>query len=185
MKKEATNRLAVDIRPTRKIVSSFGDVQESNLISILQELQDEYGYLPKAALKEVSRLMDVPLTRVFGIVTFYSQFSLVPKGKFTIKVCIGTACHVRGAEEVKTTIKQLLDVKEGETSADYMFTLESVACLGVCALGPVMVVGSSKKAAGCCDGQDGQTPPSGDKSYGHVKTEKIEGILESYSSDKE
>ncbi len=175
----------IDLRPVKKIVAGYGNDKDSNLIAALQQTQDEYGYLPKQVLKEVSRLMEVPLTRIFGIVTFYSQFSLLPKGKFTIKVCIGTACHVRGAEDVKTRIKQLLDVKEGETSADYMFTLESVACLGVCALGPVMVVGSSKKAAGCCDGQDGQTSPSGDKSYGHVKTEKIEGILESYSSDKE
>ena len=175
----------VDIKPVRDIVSRSDDDQDSSLIAILQETQDEYGYLPKPVLKEISRLKDIPLTRIFGVVTFYSQFSLTPKGRYTIKVCIGTACHVRGAEETKTKIKQLLDVGEGETTADYMFTLESVACLGVCALGPVVVVGSSKKGASCCEGPMGQTLSLGDKSYGHVSPEKVEEILENYSKDKE
>ena len=175
----------VDIKPVRDIVSKSGDDQNSSLIAILQETQDEYGYLPKPVLKEISRLKDIPLTRIFGVVTFYSQFSLIPKGKYTIRVCIGTACHVRGAEDIKSRIKELLGVEEGETTADYMFTLESVACLGVCAVGPVVVVGSSKKTGACCDSPVGASVSTNGKFYGEVKPEKVDEILESYSKDKE
>lgn len=175
----------VDIKPVRDIVSKSGDDQDTSLIAILQETQDEYGYLPKPVLKEISRLTDIPLTRIFGVVTFYSQFSLIPKGKYTIRVCIGTACHVRGAEDIKSRIKELLDVEEGETTADYMFTLESVACLGVCALGPLVVVGSSKKTGACCDSPVGASVSTNGKFYGKVKPEKVDEILESYRKDKE
>ncbi len=173
----------VDIKPVRDIVSKSGDDQDTSLIAILQETQDEYGYLPKPVLKEISRLKDIPLTRIFGVVTFYSQFSLIPKGKYTIRVCIGTACHVRGAEDIKSRIKELLGVEEGETTADYMFTLESVACVGVCALGPVVVVGSSKKTGACCDSSVGASVSTNGKFYGKVKPEKVDEILENYSKD--
>lgn len=174
MKKQTIDRFKVDIKLVKKIVTNFDDY-ESNLIAILQKTQDEYGYLPKPVLKEVSRLTDIPLTRIFGVCTFYSQFSFEPKGKYIIKVCIGTACHVRGAEEVKDGIRDLLNINEGGTTADYQFSFESVACLGVCALGPVMIVGSSKKSESCCD-----DPSTADKSFGHVSQQKVGEILESY-----
>ncbi len=182
MKEKTINRLDVDIKLVKKIVAQSSNDYDSNLIAILQQTQDEYGFLPKPVLREISRLTDIPLTRIFGVCTFYSQFSFVPKGKFTIKVCIGTACHVRGAEDVKTSIKQLLNVGEGETTSDYRFTLESVACLGVCALGPVVVVGNSKKSASCCDGPEGK--PERDKSYGQVSPAKVEGIIENYAEEE-
>ncbi len=96
----------IDIRLVSKIVSGYGDDQDSNLIAILQQTQDNYGYLPKQALKEVSRLTDVPLTRIFGIVTFYSQFTLIPRGRHAIKICTGTACHVKGVNDVKQKVKE-------------------------------------------------------------------------------
>jgi NADH:ubiquinone oxidoreductase subunit E len=153
----------IDLRPVRKIVSEYGNDHDSNLIAILQQTQDEYGYLPKQALKEVSRLMDVPLTRIFGIVTFYSQFTLIPRGRHAIKICTGTACHVKGVNEVKQKVKEQLNVVEGETTADYQFTLETVACIGTCFLAPVMMID--------------------DRYFGKLTTDTVTDIVDRYSGD--
>ena len=130
----------IDLKPVGKIVAQHGNDLGSNLIAILQQTQNEYGYLPKSVLKEISKLTDVPLTRIFGVVTFYSQFTLTQRGKHAVKICTGTACHVKGVEEVKQKVKDQLGVVEGETTADYQFTLETVACIGTCFLAPVMMV---------------------------------------------
>ncbi len=130
----------IDLKPVARIVSGYSDDYHSNLIAILQQTQYEYGYLPKSVMKEISRLTDVPLTRIFGVVTFYSQFTLIPRGKHAIKICNGTACHVRGVDEVKEKVKEHLNVVEGETTADFKFTLETVACIGTCFLAPVIMV---------------------------------------------
>ena len=153
----------IDLRSVRKIVSEYSNVHDSNLIAILQQTQDEYGYLPKQALKEVSRLMDVPLTRIFGIVTFYSQFTLMPRGRHAIKICTGTACHVKGVNDVKQKVKEQLNVVEGETTADYQFTLETVACIGTCFLAPVMMVD--------------------DRYFGKLTTDTVMDIVGRYSGD--
>lgn len=130
----------VDLKPVARIVSEYSQDYDSNLIAILQQTQDEYGYLPKSVMKEISKITDVPLTRIFGVATFYSQFTLVPRGKHAVKICTGTACHVKGVEEVKERVKEHLNVVEGQTTADYQFTLETVACIGTCFLAPVMMV---------------------------------------------
>ena len=153
----------IDLRPVKKIVAGYGNDKDSNLIAALQQTQDEYGYLPKQALKEVSRLMDVPLTRIFGIVTFYSQFTLIPRGRHAIKICTGTACHVRGVNDVKQKVKDQLNVVEGETTADYQFTLETVACIGTCFLAPVMMVD--------------------DRYFGKLTTDTVTDIVDRYSGD--
>ena len=153
----------IDLRPVKKIVSGYGNDKDSNLIAALQQTQDEYGYLPKQALKEVSRLMDVPLTRIFGIVTFYSQFTLIPRGRHAIKICTGTACHVKGVNEVKQKVKDQLNVVEGETTADYQFTLETVACIGTCFLAPVMMVD--------------------DRYFGKLNPDTVTGIVDKYTGD--
>jgi NADH-quinone oxidoreductase subunit E len=147
----------------RKIVSEYGNDHDSNLIAILQQTQEEYGYLPKQALKEVSRLMNVPLTRIFGIVTFYSQFTFIPRGRHAIKICTGTACHVKGVNDVKQKVKEQLNVAEGETTADYQFTLETVACIGTCFLAPVMMVD--------------------DRYFGKLTTDTVMDIVDRYSGD--
>ncbi len=152
----------------------------SDVIPLLQYTQETYGYLPKPALEVISKNTRIPMSKVFGVASFYSQFSFVPKGKFTVKVCIGTACLVRGAEKVKDKIKELLGIKDCETTSDYKFTLESVACLGTCALGPIVVVGSSKKEESCCSGATKAAPGAGGKFYGQVSPEKIQEILEKY-----
>ena len=153
----------IDLRPVKKIVAGYGNDKDSNLIAALQQTQDEYGYLPKQALKEVSRLMDVPLTRIFGIVTFYSQFTLIPRGRHAIKICTGTACHVKGVNDVKQKVKDQLNVVEGETTADYQFTLETVACIGTCFLAPVMMVD--------------------DRYFGKLTTDSVTDIVDRYTGD--
>ena len=153
----------IDLRPVKKIVAGYGNDKDSNLIAALQQTQDEYGYLPKQALKEVSRLMDVPLTRIFGIVTFYSQFTLIPRGRHAIKICTGTACHVKGVNDVKQKVKDQLNIAEGETTADYQFTLETVACIGTCFLAPVMMVD--------------------DRYFGKLTTDTVTDIVDRYTGD--
>jgi NADH-quinone oxidoreductase subunit E len=110
----------------------------SNLIQILLDVQGEYKWLPKHALLYVGNKLDVPLTRIYGIASFYKFFNLTPKGKYEIIVCAGTACHVRGSMNLLQRIINILKIKPGDTTPDYRFTLDTVNCLGCCALGPVM-----------------------------------------------
>jgi NADH-quinone oxidoreductase subunit E len=113
----------------------------SLLVDILQDIQAEIGYLPKEVLKETSKGLDVPMSRVYSVATFFKAFSLQPRGRHLINVCMGTACHVRGAVKVLEKIEQELGIKTGETTTDLKFTLETVNCVGACALGPMVIVG--------------------------------------------
>lgn len=112
----------------------------SSLIQILLEIQRENRWLPKEALERVAGMLNVPLSRVQHIVTFYKAFSLVPKGRHEIHVCTGTACHVRGAPRLLNSVQDLTGIGPGETDMDLKFSLETVGCVGCCALGPVMIV---------------------------------------------
>jgi len=114
--------------------------EPSALIQILLEIQSENHWLPKEALERVSEKLQVPFTRIQHIVTFYKAFSLVPKGRHEVHICMGTACHVRGAPRLLDTVQDLTGIKPGETDLDMKFSLETVNCLGCCALGPVMEV---------------------------------------------
>ncbi|HTY23969.1 MAG TPA: NAD(P)H-dependent oxidoreductase subunit E [Desulfomonilaceae bacterium] len=114
--------------------------EPSALIQILLEIQAENHWLPKEALERVSERLQVPMTRVQHIATFYKAFSLVPKGRHEIHICVGTACHVRGASRVLDTVEGLTGIKPGETDLDLKFSLETVNCLGCCALGPVVEI---------------------------------------------
>ena len=133
----------------------------SMLVSILQDVQAEYNYLPREALEEVSRGLEVPLSQVYSVATFFKALSLKPRGRHLINVCLGTACHVRGAVKVLDAIERDLTIKSGETTPDEKFTLETVNCVGACALGPVVII-------------DGEY-------YGQVKTEKTKDMFENYS----
>lgn len=113
--------------------------QRGAMISILEEVQARYGYLPEQALRQVADATGRPLVDVYGVATFYRAFSLEPRGKHVCTVCLGTACHVRGAPAVVSEFEKRLAVKPGETTSDEEFTLETVACLGACALGPIVV----------------------------------------------
>lgn len=113
----------------------------SLLVDILQDIQTETGYLPKEVLEETAKGLGIPLSRVYSVATFFKAFSLKPRGRYLINVCMGTACHVRGASKVAEKIEKELGIKTGETTPDLKFTLETVNCLGACALGPIVVVG--------------------------------------------
>lgn len=116
------------------------NVQPGAVIPVLQEIQDAYGYVPPAAIQRIAENLGVPASRLFGIVTFYSQFRLRPVGKNLIKVCHGTACHLSGAERIAQALTQTVGTEEGETSQDGRFTVERIACLGCCSLGPCMML---------------------------------------------
>jgi len=116
------------------------DSSRDSLISILQDVQSEYRYLPESILKLVARKLGLPLIQVYGVATFFKAFSLKPRGKHLLSVCLGTACHVRGAPAVLDEVERKLCIEPGETSEDMQFTLETVNCLGACALGPIIVV---------------------------------------------
>ncbi len=113
---------------------------KSSLVAVLQDISQEYGYLPEEVLQEVSRQIEVPISIFYSLATFYSSFRLEPIGKKHVCVCVGTACHVRGASKVVDTIERDLQITAGETSKDGNFTLETVNCLGACALGPLVTV---------------------------------------------
>lgn len=115
-----------------------GEKQE--LIPILQETQAQFRYLPAAAMKEIARFLHIPESTVYGVSTFYAQFKLTPLGKRIIRVCRGTACHVRGASKVLNELEKRLGIKAGQTTDDLEYTLETVACIGACALAPTMTI---------------------------------------------
>ena len=110
------------------------------LVSILQDIQAEYNYLPREALEEVSRCLNVALSQVYSVSTFFKAFSLKPRGRHLLNVCLGTACHVRGAVRILETIERELGIEPGETTKDLKYTLERVNCVGACALGPIVII---------------------------------------------
>ena len=136
----------------------------TNLIGLLQEVQDRFGYLPPAALAEISRRARIPLSRIYGVVSFYSQFYTEPRGRHTVRACRGTACYVKGAGRVLETLKRSLGIEEGQTTDDMMFYLETVACLGTCFLAPVMMI-------------DNQY-------FGRLMPRRLQSILKSFRADE-
>ncbi|HUU93855.1 MAG TPA: NAD(P)H-dependent oxidoreductase subunit E [Phycisphaerae bacterium] len=122
------------------LLDSLGISPGSNLIGALQDIQDRFGYLPPAALGELARRLRIPLSRIWGVVSFYAQFYTEPRGRHTIRCCRGTACHVRGGKRVIQAISNMLHIEDGETTDDMLFSFETVACLGACALSPVAVI---------------------------------------------
>ena len=114
---------------------------ESGLIAILQEIESLCGYLPAWALKHVSEKLSIPLIQVYGVASFYDAFHLTPQGKNLIRVCLGTACYLKGSARVLEALEKELEIKDGETTSDLEFSLQSVRCLGACALAPVMMIG--------------------------------------------
>lgn len=110
------------------------------LIPVLQQAQDIYGYLPENVMAGIADGLDLPLSQVYGVATFYSQFHLKPRGKNIVRVCLGTACHVRGGAKILESIQKELNIEKGGTTEDLMFTLEAVACIGACGLAPVIMI---------------------------------------------
>ena len=135
--------MTMEPEQVREKVSSILDKYERNegmLVSILQDTQAALGYLAREALVEVSTGLDIPLSRVYSVATFFRAFSLKPRGRHLIDVCLGTACHVRGAVGILNSIERETGIKSGETSEDMRFSLETVNCVGACALGPIVII---------------------------------------------
>lgn len=132
----------IDITKIEPVLQKYKN-KKGALIPILQEIQEIYGYLPKESLEEISKSTKIPASKIYGVVTFYSQFYLNRRGRNIVRVCRGTACHVKGARTIKESVEEVLGIKEGETTSDYKFTLETVACIGTCFLAPVMMVNQS------------------------------------------
>lgn len=122
-----------------EIFTHFTGTKEE-LIPVLQEAQTRFGYLPVEAMRQIGRFLKVPESTVFGVATFYAQFKFVPTGRNIVKVCRGTACHVRGSPQIVDEVEKQLGIRAGETRADLEYSLETIACFGSCALAPVMVV---------------------------------------------
>jgi NADH:ubiquinone oxidoreductase subunit E len=133
---------------------------KENLIMILQAIQRRYNYLPKPALTYLSAKISVPYSKIYEVATFYSTFSLEPRGRNIISICLGTACHVRGAERVRERLHESLNIADGQTTGDGRFTLESVRCIGCCSLGPVMKVNEDM--------------------HGRIATDEVEKVLGQY-----
>ena len=134
------------------------------LIPLLQNVQEEIGYIPPESIESIAEAMNLPAAQVQGVITFYSGFTLTPKGKYVLKVCRGTACHVKGSRSVLRLMQKELNLNEGETSSDYQFTLETVACLGACFLAPAMMVNRSY--------------------FGKLAPTKVTSILDQYKKDR-
>lgn len=131
-----------DVQDELKAIFSHYSGERQELIPILQETQAKFRYLPAAAMKEIATFLHIPESTVYGVCTFYAQFKLTPLGKKIIRVCRGTACHVRGASKVLSEIEKRLGIKAGETTDDLEYTLETVACIGACALAPTITIGN-------------------------------------------
>ncbi len=138
--------------------------KKGNLIMVLHEVQNHFGYVPRNVALTLSHALDVPLARIYEVITFYNYFKLEAPGKYKIALCMGTACYLKGAPEVLNEIKNLLGVKEGQTTKDGLFHLEPVRCLGCCGLAPVMMIN--------------------DKIYGKVKKSEVMEILSKYKHEE-
>ncbi len=147
------------------VLNGYQNSMNGSLISILEDIQDRYHFLPKDALILVSERLGIPLSQTYSIATFYNAFSLVPKGKHLVSVCLGTACHVRGGGAILDKIRRELDLDSRETTEDFQFTVEEVRCLGCCSLSPVVRV-------------DNDT-------YAHMTQARVPGILKKYQREKE
>ena len=134
---------------------------KSALIDILHDTQSEIGYLPREALEEIGSGLGVPLSRVYSVATFFKAFSLTPRGRHLINVCLGTACHVRGSDKVLEQMEKELGIKTGDNTPDLKFTLETVNCVGACALGPMVIIGEDY--------------------HGEMTPEKVSEVLKNYS----
>ncbi len=143
----------------QKTINEFKD-KEGPLMPIMHKAQELFGYLPVEVQEYIAEALDIPLTDIYGVATFYSQFTLKPQGKYTIGVCMGTACYVKGSQAVLDELANVLNLKPGETSEDFNFTLNATRCLGACGLAPVIMIN--------------------DDVYGRLVPSDIKGIIDKY-----
>lgn len=154
----------MDLKKVDAIIDKY-NAEKSSLIGIFQDIQAEWRYLPREAIARVVERLGIPITQAYMVATFYKSFSLVPRGEHEIHVCLGTACHLRGGQRLVENFERTLNVKAGETTADKKFTLETVNCLGACALAPLVRVDQ--------------------KNYGKMSGDRITKIIKEYRTDGE
>jgi len=147
------------LKTIQDICKSFGN-QSGELINVLHKTQEAFGYLPKEVQRVIAKELSISEANVYGVVTFYTFFTMKPKGKYKISVCMGTACYVRGADKVVDELKKELKIEVGEVTPDGKFSVDCLRCVGACGLAPVMLIG--------------------DKVYGRIEPKEVKGILESY-----
>lgn len=127
------------MQEVKEIVNQY-TIEKDNLIPILNDIQMKYGYIPQIAQKEISEYLNISMAEIYGVITFYSRFTLEQKGKYTISICLGTACFVKGSEKLLNRVKERLNIKEGETTEDGKFSIDNTRCLGACGIAPAFTV---------------------------------------------
>jgi len=157
---ERVQTVEIDYMELDKIIEEEFNNDPEHLIMIIQAIQRCYNYLPRPALTYLATKIGVQLSQIYGVATFYSTFSLEPRGRNIISICLGTACHVRGGERVRTKIESSLDIHDGETTEDQRYTLETVRCIGCCSLGPVVKINEDM--------------------HGHISSNEVDNILDQY-----
>jgi len=156
---EETVTEGIDLERVDSLIEPYLGRKEM-MIPALQKVQNHFGYLPRPAMEQVSKRMRVPLSRLYGVATFYAQFKMKPRGRYIIRVCKGTACHIQGSPKIAERIEETLGIESGETTDDLRFTLEEVACIGACALAPVIMIN--------------------DDPHGRLSPDKVKDILDNY-----
>ena len=160
-------KVQLDEEDRQKLADTIAshEAERAAVISVLQDINAQYRYLPENVLRHTARALDIPLSQVYGIATFYNSFSLTPRGKYIVRVCMGTACHVKGAHQILQSLERTLKISSGGTTEDKMFSLEDVRCLGCCGLAPVITIN--------------------DDLYGSVTQAKLKNILKRYQDQTE
>ncbi len=145
------------IKEEMKEILEVYKVDKENLIPILNDVQEKYGYIPKLAQLEISNYLGIPMAEIFGVITFYSRFTLEPKGKYNISVCLGTACFVKGSQAILDRLKDRLKIEEGKTTEDGKFSIDTTRCVGACGIAPVFTVNNEV--------------------YGHATVKKLDEVI--------
>ncbi len=146
-------------KETKEILEIYTK-QKDNLIAILNDVQERYGYIPKQAQLEISEYLSIPMAEIYGVITFYSRFTLAPKGKYNISICLGTACYVKGSQKLLDRAKERLQIEPGEVTPDGKFSIDDVRCVGACGLAPVFMVN--------------------DEVYGNATVKQLDEVIDEY-----
>lgn len=149
---------------TKEILQKY-PAERDRLIAILNDIQEKYGYIPKKAQMEISEYLHMPMAEIYGVITFYSRFTLEPKGKYSISVCLGTACFVKGSKSLMDRLEERLHIKAGEVTKDGKFSIDEVRCVGACGLAPVFMIN--------------------DEVYGNATVKKLDEVLDRYMKEGE
>ncbi len=150
----------IRVREETKAILENYTKQKDNLIAILNDIQEKYGYIPKQAQIEISEYLSIPMAEIYGVITFYSRFTLAPKGKYNISICLGTACYVKGSQKLLDRAKERLQIEPGEVTPDGKFSIDDVRCVGACGLAPVFMVN--------------------DEVYGNATVKELDAVIDQY-----